>query len=83
MHEEEKDEDEEKDEEKDEDDEKIAKDSGDVDKDDGEEEDEDNLVEREMESTNVGTVARELESHIEESNKNHCCRRSSCLPVLR
>ena len=26
-------------------------------------------MEREMESTNVGTVARELESNIEESNK--------------
>ena len=78
MHEEEKeDEDEEKkdeekedkDEEKEEDDEKIAKDSGDVDKDDGEEEDEDNLVEKEMEGTYVGTVARELQSNIEERNK--------------
>ncbi|KAL5497499.1 hypothetical protein EMCRGX_G013975 [Ephydatia muelleri] len=52
-----------------EEDEEIAKDSGDVDKDDGEEEDEDNLVEKEMEGTYVGTVARELQSNIEERNK--------------
>ena len=66
------DEDEEKedeDEKKEEDDEKIAKDSGDVDKDDGEEEDEDNLVEKEMEGTYVGTIARELESNTKERNK--------------
>ena len=71
VHEEEKeDEDEEKeDEEKEEEDEKIAKDSGDVDKDDGEEEEEDNLVEKEMEGTYVHTVARELQSNIEERNK--------------
>ena len=48
------------------DDEKIAKDSGDVDK---EEEDEDNFVEKEMEGTYVGTVARELQSNIEVRNK--------------
>ena len=52
-----------------EEDEEIAKNSGDVDKDDGEEEDEDNLVEKEMEGTYVGTVARELQSNIEERNK--------------
>ena len=52
-----------------EEDEGIAKDSGDVDKDDGEEEDEDNLVDKEMEGTYVGTVARELQSNIEERNK--------------
>eukprot|EP00731_Ephydatia_muelleri_P009198 Em0004g1536a len=52
-----------------EEDEEIAKDSGDVDKNDGEEEDEDNLVDKEMEGTYMGTVARELQSNIEERNK--------------
>ena len=69
-----------KDEEKEEDDEKIAKDSGDVDNGDGEEEDEDNLVEKEMDSTYVGTVARVLESNIEESNKTTA---ASDLPVYQ